>query len=113
MGTIIGLPVVAADDRIGAAVLGLMGLTGPTRARIARDSPKVRCPVLFLVQWDDRMFHHDVAVALWECLGSRDKRLVAHPGDHGGLPADAFETSALFLARHLALDASGRVPAGP
>ncbi len=108
MGTIIGLPVVAADHRFGAAVLGLMGLTGPTRARIARDSPNVRCPVLFLVQWDDRMFHHDAAVALWECLGSRDKRLVAHPGEHGELPADAFETSALFLARHLAVDASGR-----
>ncbi len=104
MGTIIGLPVVAADDRIGAAVLGLMGLTGPTRARIARDSPNVRCPVLFLVQWDDRTFHHDVAVALWECLGSRDKRLVAHPGEHGDLPADAFENTARFLARHLALD---------
>ena len=108
MGTIIGLPVVAADHRFGAAVLGLMGLTGPTRARIERDSPNVRCPVLFLVQWDDRMFHHDAAVALWECLGSRVKRLVAHPGDHGDLPADALETSARFLARHLAVDASGR-----
>jgi dienelactone hydrolase len=104
MGTIIGLPVVAADPRIGAAVLGLMGLTGPTRARIERDAPNVRCPTLFLVQWDDRLFPHDLAVGLWEALGSRDKRLVAHPGDHGDLPADAFETSARFLARHLTVE---------
>lgn len=101
MGTITGLPVVAADERIAAAVLGLMGLTGPTKDRIARDAPAVRCPVLFLVQWDDPMFPHDVAIALWEAFGSRDKRLVAHPGGHGDLPPDAFEISASFLARHL------------
>lgn len=104
MGTIIGLPVVAADERVRAAVLGLMGLTGPTKGRIARDAPAVRCPVLFLVQWDDAMFPHEVAVELWEALGSSDKRLVAHPGGHGDLPQDAFETSARFLARHLILE---------
>lgn len=104
MGTIIGLPVVAADERIHAAVLGLMGLTGPTKARIARDAPAARCPILFLVQWGDAMFPHDVAIELWESLGSRDKRLVAYPGGHGDLPADAFEISTRFLAHHLTLD---------
>ncbi|HVC13363.1 MAG TPA: dienelactone hydrolase family protein [Acidimicrobiales bacterium] len=101
MGTIFGLPVVAADARIRAAVLGLMGLTGPTRARVAADAPAVRCPVLYLVQWDDRLFPHDTAIALWEALGSPEKRLLAHPGDHGDLPQDAFGASARFLARHL------------
>ncbi len=104
LGTITGLPVVAADPRIRAAVLGLMGLTGPTKGRIARDAPVVRCPVLFLVQWDDAMFPHDVAIALWEALGSGDKRLVAHPGGHGDLPADAFEISTRFLVHHLTAD---------
>jgi dienelactone hydrolase len=103
LGTITGLPVVAAESRICAAVLGLMGLTGPTKGRIARDSPAVRCPVLFLVQWDDAMFPRDVAVELWEALGSQDKRLVAHPGGHGDLPADAFEVSTRFLAHQLTL----------
>jgi dienelactone hydrolase len=101
MGTIIGLPAVAAGTRFSAAVLGLMGLTGPTSARIARDAPRVRCPVLFLVQWDDALFPHDVAVELWEALGSTGKQLLAHPGDHGDLPAEAFEASAQFLAHHL------------
>ncbi|MGH8988395.1 MAG: dienelactone hydrolase family protein [Acidimicrobiales bacterium] len=113
MGTIIGLPLVAADRRVRAAVLGLMALTGPTRARLERDAPDVRCPVLFFVQWDDQLFPHELAVQLWELLGSRDKLLVAHPGDHGDLPADSLESSARFLARHLATDggrAVGRLP---
>ncbi len=101
MGTIIGLPVVAAERRIRAAVLGLMGLTGPTKTRLARDARTVLCPVLFLVQWDDAMFPHHLAVELWEALASADKRLIAHPGDHGDVPVDAFEASADFLARHL------------
>ncbi len=102
MGTIIGIPAVAAEPRFRAAVLGLMGLTGPTRERIAIDAPSVRCPALFLVQWDDALFPHDAAVALWERLGATDKRLHAYPGDHGDLPAEAFEASARFLARQLA-----------
>ena len=108
MGTIIGLPVVAADERIRVAVLGLMGLTGPTRARIGRDAPAVRCPVLFLVQWGDAMFPPDSGIALWEALGSPDKRLLAHPGGHGDLPADAFETSLSFLVHHLRDDGGPR-----
>lgn len=101
MGTIVGLPVVAAEPRIGAAVLGLMGLTGPTRERIALDAPDVRCPVLFLVQWDDAMFPRTTALALFGALGSTDKRLHAHPGGHGDLPDEAFEASARFLAQRL------------
>ena len=104
MGTITGLPVVAADRRFRAAVLGLMGLTGPTRERISRDAPRVRCPVLFFAQWDDAMFPHDTAVMLWEALGAHEKRLVANPGGHGDLPADVLEMSAQFLSSRLASD---------
>ena len=101
MGTILGLPLVAAEDRIGAAVLGLMGLTGPTRDRIERDAAAVRVPVLFLVQWDDEMFLRDCALALFDALGSSDKRLHAQPGGHGALPAEELEASAVFLASRL------------
>ncbi len=107
MGTILGLPLVAADPRISAAVLGLMGLTGPTRARIERDAPRVRCPVLFLVQWDDEMFRREDALALWDALGSSDKRLHAHPGPHGALPSEAFESSVAFLVARLRAPAPG------
>lgn len=101
LGTILGLPLVAAEARVGVAVLGLMGLTGPTRDRIERDAAAVRCPVLFLLQWDDTLFPRSDALALFDALGTPDKRLHAHPGDHGGLPAEAFAASAGFLAEHL------------
>ena len=102
MGTIIGLPFVAAEPRIDAAVLGLMGLTGPTRDRIAEDAPRVECPVLFLIQWDDELFAREWALGLFDAIGSLDKRLHAHPGRHGDLPPEAFRSSASFLVGRLA-----------
>lgn len=101
MGTILGLPLVAADPRIVVAVLGLMGLTGPTRDRIAADAPRVRCPVMFLVQWDDELFPRDLAADLFDALGSPDKRLQAHPGGHGEVPVEALDASEAFIATRL------------
>src|SRR5215213_2554276 len=48
MGTIYGVPLVAAEPRIQVAVVGLMGLIGPTRARLAADAPSIACPVLLI-----------------------------------------------------------------
>ncbi|MGH9019028.1 MAG: dienelactone hydrolase family protein, partial [Acidimicrobiales bacterium] len=101
MGTILGPPLVAAEPRIGVAVLGLMGLTGPTRERLAADAPHVRCPVLFLLQWHDELFARQDVIDLFDALGSADKRLHAHPGAHGAVPPEEFEASERFLARHL------------
>lgn len=109
LGTIIGLPLVAAEERVRAAVLGLMGLTGPTRQRLAADAVAVRCPVHFLVQWDDSMFPRQDTLALFDALASADKSLHGHPGDHGAVPSQAHEASADFLAAHLA--AAGRTGA--
>ncbi|MGC9961065.1 MAG: alpha/beta hydrolase [Acidimicrobiales bacterium] len=101
MGTILGLPFVAAEKRMSVAVLGLMGMTGPTRPRIEADAPKVNCPVLFLVQWDDELFARDAAFALFGALGSADKRLHAAVGGHGGVPEEEFVASEGFLAKYL------------
>ncbi len=101
MGTILGLPLVAAEERIEAAVLGLMGLTGPTRARIEADAPKVRCPVLFLVQWDDELFPRADGFALFDALGSADKRLHAYGGGHGAVPDEGLAATVAFLVRQL------------
>jgi dienelactone hydrolase len=101
MGTILGLPFVAAEPRIRVAVLGLMGVAGPTRARIAADAPRVACPVLFLVQWDDELFVRETAFELFDALGSKDKRLHAAVGSHGAVPQEAFGESEAFLARYL------------
>lgn len=101
MGAIVGVPFVAADERVRAAVLGLMGTTGPTRARIERDAPSIHCPLLFLVQSEDAMFPRESAFALFDAFGSPDKRLHLYTGGHGDLPGEAFEASAGFLAARL------------
>lgn len=101
MGTIFGLPLVAAEPRVEAAVLGLMGLTGPTRERIAADAPMVGCPVLFLLQLHDELFPPDVGLALFEAIGSTDKRLHLQPGRHVEVPAEEFAASEAFLAARL------------
>jgi dienelactone hydrolase len=102
MGTIYGLPFTATEPRVQVAVFGLMGLVGPTRDRLAADAPRVTCPVLFIQQWDDRLLPRAEVLALFDALGSLDKRLHAHPGDHAAVPAEEAEFSVNFLARHLA-----------
>ncbi len=101
MGTILGLPFVAAEPRVQAAVLGLMGLTGPTRDRIAAAAAAVRCPVLLVVQSDDELFCRADALALFDALGTADKRLHLHPGPHSALPPEAVDASVGFLVAGL------------
>lgn len=102
MGTIYGVPLVAAEPRIQVAVFGLMGLIGPTRERLAQDATSATCPVLFLQQWDDSLIGRSETFELFDALGSVDKRLHAHPGDHAAVPVEEIIFSAQFLARHLA-----------
>jgi dienelactone hydrolase len=101
MGTILGLPLVVAEPAISVAVLGLWGLTGPTKDRLEKDAAAVTCPVLFLVQWDDQLCPRDRSFLLFDAIGTRDKRLHANPGAHSAVPADEFLTTVRFLADHL------------
>jgi hypothetical protein len=111
MGTLLGLPFVAADKRIEACVLGLAGLTGPTAARLAEDATQVTIPTLFLLQLGDELFSTDSSLALFEALGSTEKRLFAAPGRHRDVPADAFRLSVDFLTALLDPIARGGAPA--
>ncbi len=101
MGTIFGLPFVAAEPRVRVAVLGLMGAMGPTGDRLRKDAARVDCPVLFLVQWDDELVPRESALELFAALGASDKRLHSHPGIHTAVPREEFDASEEFLARHL------------
>ncbi|MBW3670006.1 MAG: alpha/beta hydrolase [Actinobacteria bacterium] len=101
MGTLLGLPFVAAEPRIQVAVLGLAGLTGPPAARLAADAPRISCPVLFLQQWDDELFPRGDVLALFDAIGSIDKRLHVQPGLHSAVPLEEIEASEAFLAAYL------------
>jgi dienelactone hydrolase len=102
MGSIYGLPFVAADLRVDAAVLGLLGLAGPTRARLEADARTLTCPVLFLQQWNDEFFARQTVLDLFDAIGSSDKRLHVQPGAHAAVPPEELEHSVAFLVKHLA-----------
>jgi len=107
MGTLLGLPFVAADPRVRACVLGLAGITGPTAARLEADAARVTVPTIFLVQLDDELFSLESSIALFRAIGSEEKRLFAAPGRHRDVPRDAFWLTVDFLAERLELVGGG------
>jgi hypothetical protein len=96
----VGLPVLAAEPRIAAAVLGLAD--GPISA-----APMVTAAVLFYVQSEDELLRPDDCRALFDALGSTDKTLVENPGGHLDLPRATVEESAAWLDRKLTEGCSG------
>jgi pimeloyl-ACP methyl ester carboxylesterase len=96
MGTGIGVPLVAAEPRITAAVFGLLG--GDTLTDAAA---RITVPVQFLLQWDDEMVPRDDGLALFDAFASAEKTLHANPGGHVALPRFETESAQLFFTRHL------------
>ena len=107
MGTMFGLPLVAAEPRVRVAVLGLMGTALATGGRLRKDAEDVECPVLFLQQWDDELIPREAASELFDAIASPDKRLHANPGAHSAVPREEFLFTQAFLARHLGVREPG------
>jgi dienelactone hydrolase len=97
LGTATGLPLVAAEPRITAAVLGLMGA-----GTLAAEAARLTVPVEFHLQWDDEIVPREEGLALFGAIGSAEKTLHANPGGHMDIPAFELESSERFFARHLA-----------
>ena len=96
LGSAIGVPLVAAEPRITAAVLGLIGY-----GTLAGPAARISVPVEFVLQWDDELVPRDSGLALFDAIGSADKTLHANPGGHIDVPRFEDDSSVRFFARHL------------
>jgi hypothetical protein len=95
-GTGIGVPLVAAERRITAAVFGCLGAEG-----LAGTAARVTVPVEFLLQWDDELVERRAGLALFDAFGSKEKTLHANAGGHADVPRFEADSAARFLTRHL------------
>lgn len=96
LGCGLGVPFVAAEPRVRAAVLGLGGGLASAEA-----AARITVPVEFLVQWDDERAPRAQSLALFDTLASVEKTLHANPGKHGDIPAFELDSTLRFFARHL------------
>lgn len=100
MGTTHGLPLVAQDGRIAAAVFGLNALA-PGDDEQAAGAASITIPILFLNQSEDELMTRDAALALWDAFGSSEKTMHINPGGHVQVPRFERDASEAFFRRHL------------
>ena len=105
MGTIFGIPFLADTERpleLTAATLGLLGSQGlgiRWGERLLNDAKRISCPTLFLMQLEDELFSRDGYLALFDAIGSEDKRLHANPGLHAAVPTEEVRFSFEFMTK--------------
>ena len=102
MGTAIGLPFVASEPRVSAAVFGLAGIGNRPGAEALREAARsLRVPVLFLYQWDDELMTRESGIALFDAIGSAEKTMHVNPGGHVQIPRFERDAVEAFFSRHL------------
>jgi pimeloyl-ACP methyl ester carboxylesterase len=102
MGTAIGLPLVAAEPRITAAVLGLAGSGNrPGNDGFESAARSLTVPILFLFQNEDELMSRESGLALFDAIGSKEKTMHLNPGGHVGMPRFERQAAEDFFRRHL------------
>ncbi|GLY88434.1 alpha/beta hydrolase [Actinoallomurus iriomotensis] len=96
MGTAIGVPLVAVEPRITAAVFGLHWPDV-----LAEPASRITIPIEFDLQWDDEHIDRQAGLALFDAFASKEKTLHANSGSHKELPRFEADSAARFFARHL------------
>ena len=94
----IGVRLAVVEPRIAASVL-FAGSYVP-RA-IVEEARQVAIPLLVLLQWDDEGNDRQMALDLFDALGSEEKTLHANTGGHTGVPAFEGDATNRFFVRHL------------
>jgi len=96
MGTAIGIPFIAADPRITAAVLGQHWPDA-----LAETAKQITIPIEFAMQWHDEHIPRESALALFDAFASKQKTLHANVGQHKDLPRHEADSAVRFFLRHL------------
>ncbi|MFK4101062.1 alpha/beta hydrolase [Streptomyces sp. NPDC019531] len=98
MGTAIGVPFVAAEPRIKAAVFGLHWPDA-----LAEHARQITIPIEFTMQWHDEHIPRESALTLFDAFASKEKTLHANAGKHKELPRFEAASAVRFFTRHLSV----------
>jgi dienelactone hydrolase len=101
MGTVLGVPAVAAEERFRCAVFAIGGVLGSRPNVLEEAARTISRPVLMINQTEDEIFSRESAFHLYDAL-SGPKRVFFYPGGHTGVPREAMERVREFLHAHLA-----------
>lgn len=96
MGTAIGIPFVAAEPRVDAAVFGQHWPDV-----LAEKAKRITIPIEFDLQWDDQHISREEGLALFDAFASKEKSLHVNSGRHKELPRFEADSAVRFFARHL------------
>jgi pimeloyl-ACP methyl ester carboxylesterase len=95
MGTAIGIPLVAIEPRITAAVFGQHWPDV-----LADKAKQIDIPIEFDLQWDDEHISREAGLALFDAFASKEKSLHVNSGRHKELPRFEADSAVRFFARH-------------
>ena len=96
LGTAIGVPLVAEESLIQAAVFGLFW-----PATLLDAARRITVPIEFDVQWDDEHIPREGSLALFEAFASTEKSLHVNAGKHMKFPRFEAASAVRFFERHL------------
>ena len=99
MGGRFGVPLLAEEPRIAAAVTGLVGTNAGSY--ILPAARRIEMPLLFIAMWDDELFPVAGAIELFAAMPATDRRLHVFPGPHTGMPRDEEAVAVGFLRTRL------------
>ena len=100
MGTMIGVPFVASEPRITAAIFGLAGLReGASEMEAAARA--ITIPLMFIFQWEDAVAPRESGIGLFNAFGSKEKTMHINPGGHMDIPNFESGDWEAFYQRHL------------
>ncbi|KOV60711.1 alpha/beta hydrolase [Streptomyces sp. MMG1121] len=96
LGTAIGVPLVAIEPRITAAVFGLMWPDA-----LVEKAKQITIPIEFDMQWHNERIPREASLALFDAFASKEKTLHANAGKHFDFPRFEADSAVRFFARHL------------